>query len=67
MKEDPIVKLEYLSLALACLLISDDHLLNWFLYPKEFNSRSARHNSFITDIRIKKRLGAKTEKRVCNS
>lgn len=63
-ESDPLIKFGHLSLSIGCLLISDDHLFNWFLYPKEFSSRSARHNSFITDRKIKQSLDLKTTKRV---
>ncbi|MFQ6055195.1 MAG: hypothetical protein ACE5J3_04360 [Methanosarcinales archaeon] len=38
-KEFVTIKLGYTSLAIECLLVSDDHLLNWFLHPNEFLSR----------------------------
>ncbi|MFQ6062437.1 MAG: hypothetical protein ACE5J9_04590 [Methanosarcinales archaeon] len=43
----------YKSLAIELLVVSDDHLLNWFLYPNEFKSRNARHSSFKADRRVR--------------
>ncbi|MFQ6062318.1 MAG: hypothetical protein ACE5J9_03980 [Methanosarcinales archaeon] len=52
-KEYTTVKLGYVSLALECLVVSDDHLLNWFLYPNEFLSRSKRHSFFRSHRKVR--------------
>jgi len=62
--ENSLSKLGYLSYAIEGLLLSDDHLLNWYLYPNWFHSRGARHSSFIDDRKIKRKLEVKIKVRV---
>ncbi|MFQ6071844.1 MAG: hypothetical protein ACE5KT_03980 [Methanosarcinales archaeon] len=50
---DDLTKLTYLSSAVEHLLVSDDHLLNAFMYPNEFKSRRARHDSYEKNRKIR--------------
>ncbi|MFQ6054810.1 MAG: hypothetical protein ACE5J3_02385 [Methanosarcinales archaeon] len=52
-KDYPTVKIGYISLAIASLVFSDDHLLNWFLYPHEFTSRTKRHSFFRSHKKVR--------------
>ncbi|MFQ6063439.1 MAG: hypothetical protein ACE5J9_09750 [Methanosarcinales archaeon] len=60
-ESDDLKKLTYLSDAVSHLLVSTDHLLNWFLYPNVFKSRTARYRSFEASRKISKGLSGKKQ------
>jgi len=60
-ESDDLKKLTYLSDAVSHLLVSTDHLLNWFLYPTVFKSRNARYRSFEAYRKISKGLSGKKQ------
>ncbi|MFQ6054940.1 MAG: hypothetical protein ACE5J3_03035 [Methanosarcinales archaeon] len=58
---DSLTKLTYLASAVSHLLVSTDHLLNWFLYPNVFKSRNARYSSFESARKVKRGLSRKKQ------
>ena len=57
--EDYVTKIMHLAAAIQFLLVSDDLLINWFLYPMKFKSRSARYSSFESERKIQRQLNGK--------